>query len=85
MLSHDHARLAPSPKTAAQRITLTTVEDAKGLEFDHVIIPGMNHGAFDGSSPDERNRFYVAASRAKHLLTLTHTGAEVSHFLRHFA
>jgi DNA helicase-2/ATP-dependent DNA helicase PcrA len=85
MLSHDHARLAPSPKTAAQRITLTTVEDAKGLEFDHVIIPGMNHGAFDGSSDDERNRFYVAASRAKHLLTFTHTGAEASRFLRHFA
>lgn len=85
MLAHDHDRLAPSKKAATQRITLTTVEAAKGLEFDHVIIPGMNRGAFDGSHDEARNRFYVAASRARRQLTLVHTGADASRYLHHFA
>lgn len=82
LLHHDYSRL--SRRSAVNRITLSTIEDAKGLEFDHVVIPGVNRHAFDGQAGDNRNLFYVAASRARNLLTLTHTGTEVSSYLRHF-
>jgi DNA helicase-2/ATP-dependent DNA helicase PcrA len=47
---------------------LTTIDAAKGLEFDHVIIPDVNAREFDGASGDERNLFSVAASRARYML-----------------
>lgn len=53
-------------------IRLSTIEAAKGLEFDRVIVPGVDAGDFDGISADERNLFYVAASRARRVLTLLH-------------
>ena len=82
LLHHDYSRLAK--KTADQRVTLRTIEDAKGLEFDHVVIPDVNHGAFDGVAGDNRNLFYVAASRARNVLTLTHRSGDSSSYLRHF-
>lgn len=82
MLFHDYNRL--SKKKADSRIILSTIGDAKGLEFDHVIIPGVNHNSFDGIAGDERNLFYVAASRARNVLTLTHTSADVSSYLKYF-
>jgi DNA helicase-2/ATP-dependent DNA helicase PcrA len=63
-------------------IRLSTIEAAKGLEFDHVIVPDVNARDFDGASGDERNLFYVAASRARHLLTLTYRPGQPSSFLR---
>ena len=82
LLQYDYAAKARSQKE--NRIVLSTIEASKGLEFDHVIVPGVNAGSFDGSDPDERNLFYVAASRARNLLTLTHVAGRASSFLRSF-
>lgn len=84
MWHHDCNRLSEKKEKANNRIILSTIEHAKGLEFDHVIIPGVNHNSFDGIAGDNRNLFYVAASRARNVLTLTHTNATTSSYLKHF-
>jgi len=53
-------------------LRLYTISAAKGLEFDHVVIPGVDGGVFDGAGQEERNLFYVAASRARKELTMTY-------------
>ncbi|HSI59641.1 MAG TPA: ATP-dependent helicase [Ideonella sp.] len=58
--------------TPQERIVLSTIGRAKGLEFDHVIIPGVNRGEFDGDDEDERHLFYVAVSRARRVVELVH-------------
>ena len=64
--------------TARERIVLSTIEHAKGLEFEHVIVPGLGGDKldgtekFDGLDEDERHRFYVAVSRAKQVVELVH-------------
>lgn len=81
---HSHDYNAHSKNLANERITVSSIEAAKGLEFDHVIIPDVNSGDFDGALGDDKNLFYVAASRARHLLTLTHRPGKASSYLRHF-
>ena len=66
---------------AGDRLLLSTIERAKGLEFDHVIIPGLDQGAFDGDDEDERNLFYVAVSRARHVVQLVHTPGRAGRFV----
>lgn len=83
LLAHDYD--AHADKWADERIILSSIEAAKGLEFEHVIVPDLNRKDFDGEMPDERNLFYVAASRAKYQLTLVHRPGEASRYLRHFA
>jgi DNA helicase-2/ATP-dependent DNA helicase PcrA len=54
-------------------LVVSSIEAAKGLEFDHVLLPELSHAVFpDGESPlaDERNLFYVAMTRARRCLTL---------------
>ena len=59
-------------------VTLMTIHSAKGLEFDHVFIIGLEEGLFPHSncldSPDEieeeRRLCYVAVTRARRTLTL---------------
>lgn len=58
--------------SSKERIVLSTIDRAKGLEFEHVIIPGLDRGEFDGADEDERNLFYVAVSRAKDAVQLIH-------------
>lgn len=72
---------AVSAKHADDRIIVSSIEAAKGLEFEHVILPDVNIGVFDGPSIDERNLFYVAASRAKNMLTMTHSSRGASSYL----
>jgi DNA helicase-2/ATP-dependent DNA helicase PcrA len=69
---------------AQQLIRLSTIEDAKGLEFRHVFIPDCNAKTFDGLSQDERNLFYVAASRARDHLVISYKKGEQSSYLKHF-
>ena len=83
LLAHDYD--AHADKWADERIILSSIEAAKGLEFEHVIIPDLNRADFDGEAPDQRNLFYVAASRAKYQLTLVHRPGQASRYLRHFA
>jgi DNA helicase-2/ATP-dependent DNA helicase PcrA len=71
----------PDPSDQRQdKIVVSTVHSAKGLEFDHVIIPHMLDGLFPSekalgtleSEEEERRIFYVAATRAKKRLILTY-------------
>ncbi|MGM9792547.1 MAG: ATP-dependent helicase [Candidatus Cryptobacteroides sp.] len=64
----------------SNRVSLMTVHSAKGLEFKHVLITGLEDNLFPsmnmvGSLSDleeERRLFYVALTRAKKDLVLTH-------------
>ncbi len=52
----------------AEKVTLMTVHSAKGLEFDHVFVVGMEEDLFPSSMAkseergleEERRLFYVA-------------------------
>lgn len=58
---------------ATASIVLSSVEAAKGLEFDHVLVPHLKQGVFPDrheAPDDETNLFYVAITRAKKVLTL---------------
>lgn len=81
---NQYDRVAKARSEIRNRIVLSSIEASKGLEFDHVIIPDVNVGTFDGSDPDENNLFYVAASRARNLLTITHQRKAPSSYLNCF-
>lgn len=83
MNTFDHALRKPS--AAHRQLRLSSIEDAKGLEFRIVFIPDCNKNTFDSGTQDERNLFYVAASRAKELLVMGHTKDAESSYLKHFA
>ena len=65
----------------ADAVTLMTIHSSKGLEFPVVFLPGMEEGVFPGeqsmSTPgeieEERRLAYVAITRAKKILIITHT------------
>lgn len=65
--------------TENERVTLMTVHSAKGLEFNHVFVVGMEEELFpSGMSTsdlrgleEERRLFYVAITRAKKSCTIT--------------
>ena len=65
----------------ADAVTLMTIHSSKGLEFPVVFLPGMEEGIFPGQqsigSPteieEERRLAYVAITRAKKSLIITHT------------
>lgn len=63
-------------------LVLSTLEQAKGLEYDHVVIPGLDRGGFDGEDADERNLFYVAVSRGRETVELVHGRGAVSRFVQ---
>lgn len=82
MSNFDHSLRKPS--ATHSQLRLSTIEDAKGLEFRVVFIPDCNKNTFDNGSQDERNLFYVAASRAKELLVISYANGGESSYLRHF-
>lgn len=61
------------------RVVLMTIHSAKGLEFDHVFLAGMEEGVFPGMQSlydpgemeEERRLAYVALTRARKTLCLT--------------
>ena len=68
-------------------VTLITVHNTKGLEFDQVIVTGLEEGIFPAAEPvaprlsvspeeeeEERRLFYVAVTRARYKLHLTACG-----------
>jgi DNA helicase-2/ATP-dependent DNA helicase PcrA len=64
---------------ANAQVTLMTLHSAKGLEFEHVFLAGMEEGLFPHSRSrqdadqleEERRLCYVGMTRAKESLTLT--------------
>ena len=61
-------------------VVLLDVKLAKGLEFDHVIVPDVQEGAFP-NEPLRRHRLYTAISRATQRVTLISHGP-LSNLLR---
>jgi DNA helicase-2/ATP-dependent DNA helicase PcrA len=64
---------------SAEAITLTTIHAAKGLEFEHVFVLGLEEGLLPHKRHDmaddvdeERRLFYVAVTRARRQLDLIH-------------
>jgi superfamily I DNA/RNA helicase len=59
-------------------IQVMTLHRAKGLEFDHVFMAGLEEGIFpsrraetEGTLPEERRLFYVGLTRARYTLRLS--------------
>jgi len=77
----DHAALVSDADAYQEqaRVTLMTVHSAKGLEFDHVFLAGLEEGLFPhvrslrnpADIEEERRLCYVGMTRAKETLTLT--------------
>ncbi len=67
----------------ADAVVLMTVHSAKGLEFPVVFLPAMEDGVFPGNQninsaseedmEEERRLAYVALTRAKDMIYITHT------------
>ena len=63
-----------------EKVTLMTVHSAKGLEFEHVFVVGMEEDLFPSAMAkhelrgleEERRLFYVAITRAKKTCTVTY-------------
>ena len=66
--------------TGDEKVTLMTIHSAKGLEFDAVVVVGLEENLFPSQMSldnprqieEERRLFYVAMTRARHHLVLTH-------------
>jgi DNA helicase-2/ATP-dependent DNA helicase PcrA len=75
----DHARraIAASRKSKQPRLSLSTIHQAKGKEWDHVFVCGVNHEVLPhkrGQLMEERRIFYVACTRAAKTLTVSFFG-----------
>jgi DNA helicase II / ATP-dependent DNA helicase PcrA len=65
--------------TGEGRVTLMTLHNAKGLEYDHVFVVGMEEGTFPHARSmdkqnleEERRLAYVGITRARKTLTLSY-------------
>ncbi len=72
-------------KEEKESVTLMTIHAAKGLEFTYVFVVGMEEGLFPHSRvftdpnelEEERRLAYVALTRARRKLYLTHTDSRL--------
>ena len=65
----------------ANRLCLTTLHSSKGLQFDVIILPGLEEGRLpswgaksDDAIREARRTFYVGFTRARHLVYLIYSG-----------
>jgi DNA helicase-2/ATP-dependent DNA helicase PcrA len=72
-------------------VTLMTLHNAKGLEFQAVFMIGMEEGVFphsrsieENSLEEERRLAYVGMTRARERLTLTHASARALYGNRNY-
>ena len=76
-----------------ERVFVSTVHKAKGLEFDNVVIydvtdgnyPGFFTRQHPGRMEEERRRFYVAISRARRRLFLAWSATKINQYGRVFS
>lgn len=73
----DRTLASEEEKFATDRVTLITLHNTKGLEFERVIITGLEQGIFPRDDKigaeleEERRLFYVGITRAKDELYIT--------------
>ena len=79
-LSDDNDKVDEDEENNNNSVTLLTVHASKGLEFPHIFIVGMEQNIFphsralEGRDIDEERRlFYVAITRAKDGLVISHS------------
>lgn len=76
-LELDSGREHDVDSDARNAVTLITMHNTKGLEFDRVIVTGLEDGLFPRSDDDqeeleeERRLFYVAVTRARNEVLFT--------------
>lgn len=78
-----------SLEEAVKAVSLMTVHASKGLEFDVVYITGLEEGLFphekyddESDTEEERRLFYVALTRARKRLFLTHAATRMMYGTR---
>ena len=77
--SNIDAEDSSNEENSDNKVSLMTIHTAKGLEFRHVYVAGMEENIFPSGGwmltprdlEEERRLFYVAMTRAKQSLTLT--------------
>lgn len=73
-----HEGAGRQPDVSADGVSVLTMHGAKGLEFDNVFVPACELESLPGASADlvtteeARRLFYVAITRARHLVALSY-------------
>lgn len=86
LAEHEEASVADLGERARSpgHVMVTTIHSAKGLEFDVVVVVGTDNAAIEGFSPtteeltEARRKFYVALTRARHVVHLVYTDRRTS-------
>ncbi|MFC6486918.1 UvrD-helicase domain-containing protein [Nitratireductor sp. GCM10026969] len=71
LAQEDDVGVALSAFSADRAVRIMSIHKSKGLEFDTVVVMGIEKETFWGKSVDERSAFFVAISRARQQLILT--------------
>jgi DNA helicase-2/ATP-dependent DNA helicase PcrA len=81
-LEHVSLVMENDASDASEKITIMTLHAAKGLEFDHVFLPGWEEGLFPSARAideggtqaleEERRLAYVGITRARQSATILH-------------
>ena len=82
----DFLRKKTHGRKSAKGLTLSTVHQSKGREWNHVFLVGASQGILphkEGELPEEKRIFFVACSRAGKTLNISYSGNR-SMFLNDF-